>query len=201
MQNGTLDGALRGVVTPGGGSPPSLPCHQRMHIVAACADALSYLQSHSPQVCPPPCYFCLLADGTCMACIVVHNSHHLSIAEDTACATHVPFDHCVCPSLKLNVSFAGHLPLSSVTDISHCAKRMSWRADTCYTASVAAIVMSKCSLQSCLLCLVHATTIAVSPSTANLPTLLQCSSAQTLAWLWPNDARPLVILRLCQQCM
>lgn len=63
VQNGSLDGALRGVATPGGGSSPSLHCHQRIHIAAGCADALSYLQSRAPQVCTNSSFSCLLALG------------------------------------------------------------------------------------------------------------------------------------------
>ncbi|DBA96063.1 TPA: Myotubularin-like phosphatase domain [Trebouxia sp. C0004] len=49
MQNGSLDGALRGQPTSQGRPPPSLQWHQRIRLAAACADALSYLHSHVPQ--------------------------------------------------------------------------------------------------------------------------------------------------------
>ena len=49
VQKGSLDGALRGVAPPGDG-PPRLHWHLRIRLTAACADALSYLQSQPPQV-------------------------------------------------------------------------------------------------------------------------------------------------------
>ena len=50
MQNGSLDGALRGQPTPERRPPPSLDWHQRTCLAAACADALCCLHSHLPQV-------------------------------------------------------------------------------------------------------------------------------------------------------
>ena len=59
VQKGSLDGALRGIAPPGDG-PPRLHWHLRIRLAAACADALSYLQSQPPQVgahhhSPPVC--------------------------------------------------------------------------------------------------------------------------------------------------
>jgi hypothetical protein len=52
MQNGSLGGALKGQPTNQGRPSPSLQWHQRIRLAAACADALSYLHSHVPQVVP-----------------------------------------------------------------------------------------------------------------------------------------------------
>lgn len=49
VQKGSLDGALRGIAPPGHG-PPRLHWHLRIRLAAACAHALSYLHSQSPQV-------------------------------------------------------------------------------------------------------------------------------------------------------
>ncbi|KAL3140196.1 hypothetical protein ABBQ38_004472 [Trebouxia sp. C0009 RCD-2024] len=53
MQNGSLDGALRGTAPPGGGPPLAMALHWRRRIclAAACAQALSYLHSHPTQLC------------------------------------------------------------------------------------------------------------------------------------------------------
>ena len=50
MQNGSLDGALRGQSTPGDRASPGLQWHQRTCLAASCADALSYQHLHAPRV-------------------------------------------------------------------------------------------------------------------------------------------------------